>query len=305
MVKDRNDDTVSRFEDRLLAYYVPIMDACRSLLDTAAQRVADDVLLSRRVEVLSEQFKLVEMMIPAIEIGKRMDAGKASEDELARLDRLRIDYHEFLRKHAYSDVVDVRDISYVPGNGRDDLKRYLLIPIKLEEVVDVPVEERPDSQWQGLAFEYEPPVEAEAAPTLLTLPETWAFRTDPEQVGTEQGWAEQTPGHGWRDIKVTEAWNHQGVDHRGVAWYSTTFRAPETLDPGRPLWLYFGAVDGKVKVYLDGQPVGEQAGPTPSMWDKPWALDISDDCDRRRDPPPGAAGGEARERRRGRRVETN
>ena len=79
MVKNRDDDAVSRFEDRLLAYYAPIMAECRALLDGAAAEAAGDALRSERVGVLSTQFELVEMMIPAIELGRKIDAGEASE----------------------------------------------------------------------------------------------------------------------------------------------------------------------------------------------------------------------------------
>ena len=274
--KNLHDDAILKFEDRLLAYYEPLLETCRSTIDRAVKQVADDHLRTRRVDVLNKQFQLAEMMIRAIQIGRAMDAGKATEEELKELDQLRVAYHTFLSEHGNTDVMDVRDISYIPRYGRDDLQRYLYIPIDLDRVFQVPIARRPDSQWKDLGFRYQPPTQALDSELIVRLPEVWSFRTDPDDKGEAEGWATAPTDEHWQPIKTSQHWDFQGVDYKGVAWYATDLALPSSHDPGKKTWLLFHAVDGKAKVYIDGEQVGSQTGPIGQMWNQAWAIDVTE-----------------------------
>lgn len=80
---------------------------------------------------------------------------------------------------------------------------------------------------------------------------------------------------GWRDVRVGLSWNAQFADMRdymGVAWYRTTFDAPQLQD-GRHALLKFGAVDYFCEVFVNGKQVGEhEGGYTPFTFDVTDAL---------------------------------
>ncbi|MEM7624157.1 MAG: DUF4838 domain-containing protein [Planctomycetota bacterium] len=273
--KDRSDDTVKKYEDRVLVYFEPVLAEARTLLDKAAAEIDGDELRNRRVRVLSDQLRIAELMVPAIQIGKLDDAGQASEQQLARLDHLRIEFHEHLMKHGNSDVLDIRDITEVPRYGRDDLMRYLLIPTDYEKWFSVPIKKRPADKWKDLAFRYVTPREALDAEALITLPLEWQFIADPKGTGEKRGLPNARPNGEWRPLRVDAYWLDQGIDHRHVGWYTTTLKVPSTAGKADHLWLLFNAVDGKAKVWIDGKLVGEQNGPVAQMWDKPWAIEVS------------------------------
>jgi beta-galactosidase/beta-glucuronidase len=95
-----------------------------------------------------------------------------------------------------------------------------------------------------------------------------------QSVQLERGWqfrADQTAtlkisdlgnATGWRDVRVGLSWNAQFADLRdymGVAWYRTTFAAPD-LNGGRRALLHFGAVDYYCEVFVNGKLVGQHEG---------------------------------------------
>ena len=93
----------------------------------------------------------------------------------------------------------------------------------------------------------------------LELPMEWEFRTDPDDLGTTQGWyAPGAPGP-WESIRVDAPWTSQGRAYHGVAWYRLRVTVPEQVRPDVRLDLLFGAIDGYAKVYIDGVDVADQA----------------------------------------------
>ncbi|MEM8737932.1 MAG: DUF4838 domain-containing protein [Planctomycetota bacterium] len=273
--KDLSDDTVKKYEDRVIAYYEPLLAEARSLLDQAASQASGDDLRSQRVRVLSDQFRFVELMVAAIQIGKLNDENKATPEQLAQLDELRVAFHEHVIKHANTDVYDVRDLTEVPRYGRDDLMRYLLIPIDYEKWFETPIDERPSSKWQDLSHRYLPPTAALSARQVLALPDTWDFILDPAGDGEQRGLPSAKPNGQWRELLVTKHWIEQGIESRSAGWYTTEFRLPGAAAKADDLWLLFNAVDGHAKVWIDGTFVGDQTGPFDEMWNKSWALHVS------------------------------
>lgn len=268
-------DAVSGMSRRILQYYRPVADQCRKLLDRAFANAGREEV-RRRVEVLSKNFHLAEMMLRAIDLGRRIDGGESTPetDLRAQLLAVRREYHRFLRRHGNTDVAEVHAISnlrYV-----DDISRYLYISRALDRWYDVPVEKRPDSVYADLGFRYRPPRRVLAAERLVKLPMGWRFRTDPHGRGEENGWHAKNPDEQWDEIRVDASWTKQGYgDYHGTAWYSTTVKVP-AFDTGKKVWLLFRAVDGHVRVWIDGQPAGRRHAPLKKVWDKPWAVEVTD-----------------------------
>lgn len=103
---------------------------------------------------------------------------------------------------------------------------------------------------------------------------SWLFRTDPEEVGEEEGW--QRPDFDdsdWRKLNAPGYWEQQGVtdprpgqapkpkdgtrftDYDGTAWYRLRFVLPAKW-AGQDLVLYLGKVDDYDRVFLNGELVG-------------------------------------------------
>ncbi|HOZ46425.1 MAG TPA: DUF4838 domain-containing protein [Candidatus Hydrogenedentes bacterium] len=118
------------------------------------------------------------------------------------------------------------------------------------------------------------PVEALSGRRVLELPEHWAFKTDPENVGEDQAWFDQVPDDSWKPISILEVWEGQGYDrYDGYAWYTVDVDVPEI--EAEAVWLLCGAVDETFDVWINGQYVGERKGNPQSVWDKPAAVDIT------------------------------
>ena len=110
---------------------------------------------------------------------------------------------------------------------------------------------------------------------VVSLPEWWHFRTDPEEDGLRERWfAANFDDAAWDTISVGEFWELQGYpDYDGRAWYRAGFAIPSAAQ-GQQLLLYFGAVDESAEVWINGRKAGQhrigQSG-----WDKRFAVDIT------------------------------
>jgi beta-glucuronidase len=95
---------------------------------------------------------------------------------------------------------------------------------------------------------------------LISLPEFWDLRFDPDGQGKEAGWSEGfTDG---RPIAVPASWNDQFEDWRdylGPAWYQTRFGLPWGWDEHRVI-LRFGSVNYMADVWLNGVQLGQHEG---------------------------------------------
>ncbi len=100
---------------------------------------------------------------------------------------------------------------------------------------------------------------------LAQLPGEWSFRPDPGNRGLEEEWQRSGDVAQWAKIP-TGSWVEHGYP-RGVAWYANTLEISDEIPPGRPLALYFGAVDGTCDLYLNGEKIGEQKVSPNVMWD--------------------------------------
>ena len=109
------------------------------------------------------------------------------------------------------------------------------------------------------------------------LPTTgWKFKTDPQGTGHERNFfAVDFDDAEWKILKVGN-WESQGFPgYDGFAWYRIEFDAPAKVDCNA-VELKFGGVDEEAWVWLNGVYVGQHAVGT-SGWDKPFALDVTDE----------------------------
>ena len=112
---------------------------------------------------------------------------------------------------------------------------------------------------------------------VLKLPVIWKFKTDFRNIGEKEKWFSASCGKGgWENIIVPEWWNcadEKWKSYYGIGWYCVKFNVPEWVK-GRGVYLYFGGVDEKAKVWLNGKLVGKfdigSAG-----WNKPFKFDVT------------------------------
>ena len=88
----------------------------------------------------------------------------------------------------------------------------------------------------------------------------WKFKLDPRDEGEKEGWFK---GFSSNDVAyVPSSWNEQNPlwdGYEGVAWYSTRFYVPESLE-GKLAWLIFKGAGYYTKVWLNGVLLGEHEG---------------------------------------------
>ena len=87
----------------------------------------------------------------------------------------------------------------------------------------------------------------------------WWFRTDPGNVGQQEGWQEaESSASGWRTVRVPHTWQIESdlVDYRSVAWYRRTLDVP--LDwQSSAVRVEFEAVFHTAKIWVNRQLAGE------------------------------------------------
>ena len=129
--------------------------------------------------------------------------------------------------------------------------------------------------YNELGADYEMPDTAMQGQTLLSLPEQWLFRTDPQDLGEKQQWFEPSADLSeFKLISTHKHWEKQWVgQYDGTGWYATDVVIPQA--EGKRVWLLFGAVDDTWKAWLDGKHIGASEGDPGVIWDKPAALEIT------------------------------
>ena len=109
------------------------------------------------------------------------------------------------------------------------------------------------------------------------LPTTgWKFATDPTGTGHERNFfAAGFDDAAWKTLDVG-TWESQGFPgYDGYAWYRIEFDGPAKVECNA-VELKFGGVDEEAWVWLNGVFVGQHAVGT-TGWDKPFALDVTDE----------------------------
>lgn len=109
--------------------------------------------------------------------------------------------------------------------------------------------ERPRADWERADF--------------VNLNGWWDFAFDPEENGQSKGWHEADAALEQK-INVPFCWESSlgGVEdssYLGQAWYQKKVMVDSNWD-GRKIFLKFGAVDWKCKLWVNGEEVGEHVG---------------------------------------------
>ncbi len=94
----------------------------------------------------------------------------------------------------------------------------------------------------------------------LDLGGTWQAMLDPEDKGETERWFEpQFEGEGWRQVHIPGSFANVAPEtdrYEGVGWFRRSFRVPDRWQ-GRHVVLHFEGVNNQCKVWVNGQPVGE------------------------------------------------
>ncbi|MDO8589106.1 MAG: hypothetical protein Q7T82_18920 [Armatimonadota bacterium] len=109
---------------------------------------------------------------------------------------------------------------------------------------------------------------------IYDLPkDDWKFAFDKRNAGAGGGWyREDFDDAGWLTVAIGKFWEEQvGIgQYDGRAWYRRIFTAP-AVEPGKRVFLAFGAVDDSAIVWLNGQFVEEKD----IGWDQPFAVEVT------------------------------
>jgi len=112
----------------------------------------------------------------------------------------------------------------------------------------------------------------------VALPMRWRFRADPDLTGMSQGWYRPDfDDLAWETVGTTSQWHQQGREGlTGSGWARVRFDVP-ALFRGRTVMLYFGAVDERGTIFVNGEyvyshPEREQ----PNSWMTPFDVDVTD-----------------------------
>ncbi len=98
---------------------------------------------------------------------------------------------------------------------------------------------------------------------IVQLPDEWDFLIDPTDAGEFGKWYRDGKFFGnWQRMKTySETWSDQGLHfYKGLAWYRTEFSIPQVWK-NKKIMLWFGGVDEKAKVWVNGKYVGSTEEP--------------------------------------------
>ena len=110
----------------------------------------------------------------------------------------------------------------------------------------------------------------------------WRFQTDKDKTGEAAGWSKpEFDDSTWKTTDcVVDTWSSLGLhNYMGSAWYRMKVKVPPLI-AGKKTFLWLGATDGRVKVFVNGQHVphindkGEKADSV-SGHCQPFSFDIS------------------------------
>lgn len=122
---------------------------------------------------------------------------------------------------------------------------------------------------------------------LITFPEPWQFKIDPDDQGVEGKWFDpKLDDSKWATVRSDKVsgWEKQGFDGKqstGYGWYRAALPlAAEDLGT-KYKYLYFEAVDEDAWLYLSGRPFFEHtlesSGLLPEeIWLEPFTVDLAD-----------------------------
>lgn len=258
-------------------------------MERAKKLVANDPTLLKRVEVAAVSINLAMFDRPDLLI--KSGAYASISDAFADLDRLFA-----LAKEGggwrYTESDDGGSFKAVRRNfGLGLAKKHVLdgedidkVMAKMEKDFGLTGEELRSVRW---SFEYFKDRDnfpfkidvkrPEGTPIqTIDLPtEGWRFTTDPERTGHQRKYFDNAFDDAKWALQKAAAWEGQGFkDYDGVGWYRIRFKMPAKT-ACKAVELQVGAADEQAWVWLNGKYVGQNLGVPEEIWDKPFALDVT------------------------------
>ena len=216
--------------DMPLLYPAALRDKARALLDRAAASAGDGVF-AKRVALTRKSFDYLQAFIDMLDQRNRGDFKSAK----ASLDRLEAIQHDLLTGYD------------VPMLHEHAATRYMA-RFWSPAVEQGYARTTPDGDPGG--------------ELVAMLDDRWRFLTDPQGLGESIDYQRADDiGGNWQTIKTSSAsWSDQGLRYdTGLAWYRQRVEIPASFK-GRRVFLWFGGVDEKAKVWVNGKPVGISPG---------------------------------------------
>ena len=245
------------------------MEQCRQLLDAAAEDAGGSRVCTERVRLFRLNHDRLEAFLKMLAARNSFDFGPAQR----HLDRLYALTDTMLSYRLYPEPSG-------PGIPLDRQSRAFTNEARLIYPGVVP--SYINRFWAPCTQAgYERAVaHGEIA---ATTPDTWDFLIDPSDVGEFVGWyRDGRIGGNWQSMRTkTASWSDQGLHYyKGLAWYRVEVSIPERFR-GRRVFLWFGGIDERAEVWLNGRMVGTSDEPShelPPMAGtfKPFDLEVTD-----------------------------
>lgn len=206
-------------------YPAPLRKKARALLNEAAQKSGGGVY-GARVKIFRGTFDYLDSFVSMMDNQTRLDF-EAAQKDLDRLD-------------AQQKVLMAYDPPLInPRAAPSYLKRFFRQPVE-----------------QGFARE-------QAAKGLVVpFRDEWQFQIDPQRIGESIGlWRPDAIGSNWQTLKTSSlSWSDQGLrGYKGEAWYRQEISVPQSF-AGKKIFLWFGGVDEKAKIWVNGKEAGISHG---------------------------------------------
>jgi hypothetical protein len=219
-MRDADFHTGSSF-DMPHIYPAAVRVHARTFLNDAGQR-AGNGLYQERVRIVAADFDYLEAFISMLDHRARHDWVAAKAD-LDQIDRLR------------GQLLAVKPSMLSERAATSYLQRFFRVCTE-----------------QGYA--------RVTAGNRLAAPlaDRWQFQIDPSAIGEDLGWwRKDSAGGNWQPIRTaTASWSDQGLRYyKGLAWCRQTVVIPAEFK-GQRIFLWFGGVDDKAKVWLNGKLLG-------------------------------------------------
>lgn len=154
--------------------------------------------------------------------------------------------------------------------------------------------DRLNCDWQNLFF-YEKllgdvcgmnAVEAFSGLDIIKqLPNTWAFKLDPGNVGLKENWQElpwSKINSTWDRLSTSAFWEKASQDkdlkkklekYDGIGWYAVKITVPREYKE-KKIYLLFGAVDESCWVFINGREAGKHLFEKVDDWKTPFKISI-------------------------------
>jgi len=218
----------------------------RELLNSATERAGAQGVFAQRVYLFRRNFERLEGFLQMLETRNRFDFVAAKK----ALDRLR---------ELTDEMIDFRLYPNPAGNNPVGKKR-------------------PDNEARALWWRssrsyirrfWAPCTESGYERTAVRgefvagCPDEWDFLIDLNDVGESAGWfRDGRVGGNWQRMRTkTASLSDQGLHYyKGLSWYRTEVVAPARFK-GRKIYLWFGGIDEKAQVWLNGQLLGTNLSP--------------------------------------------